>query len=125
MRLLVLSALAALVMMACPAVARDAGGDKGPMEKAGKFLDQGVIRARDFLSDSAITARIKRRLMEDEFVSVFDIKITTVDQRVIVEGDVKNEELATRTMGIVRATEGVKDAENHLMIYTQTPSKVK
>ncbi len=125
MRLSALLGLALLLMMACPATAQETGEEKGPMEKAGKFLDQGVIKARDFLSDSAITARIKRRLMEDEFVSVFDIKITTIDQMVIVEGDVQSEELATRVMGIVRATEGVKQAENRMMIYTKAPSKVE
>ena len=94
--------------------------EKGPMEKTGAYIDKsvgkGVEVTKDFFSDSAITARVKERLVRDEHVSGFDIMITTRKGLVIVEGDVDSETVAERTMDIVRATKGVRKAENHINI---------
>ncbi len=95
------------------------------MEKAGEFLDKGLEKGADFFSDSAVTARIKKRLFTDDKVSGFDIKITTRDGNVIVEGEIDSEELAKRALEIVRNTQGVKSAENHMTLISKSSSSAQ
>ncbi len=97
--------------------------EKGPMERTGEYIDDsveaGVETTKEFFSDSAITTRVKQRLLRDEHVSVFDIGITTKHGNVIVEGEVASEKLAERAMEIVLSTKGVRSAENHITIEKQ------
>lgn len=116
-----LAALAAAALLAAPAFA----GDEGPMERVGKAIDEGVESARDFLNDAAITTRVKKKLIRDEYVSGFDIDVTTIDGRVTLEGSAPSEEVAQRAVDIARATKGVKSVDNRLWIVTRTPSKAR
>ncbi|MGK7345548.1 MAG: BON domain-containing protein [Candidatus Nitrospinota bacterium M3_3B_026] len=115
------AALAAAALLAAPAFAQG----EGPMERVGKTIDEGVENARGFLSDAAITTRVKKRLIRDDYVSGFDIDVTTIDGRVTLEGDTPSEEVAQRAVEIARATEGVKSVDNRLWIVTRTPSKAQ
>jgi len=119
-------ALAALIaaLSVSPAFAEHEK-DKGALEKAGEYVDESVKAATDLVTDSAITARIKNRLFKDDYVSGLHIRITTREGIVIVEGKVDSEALAKRAMDIVRATRGVKGAENHMRVVTVTHSQVK
>jgi len=101
------------------------GAEKGVMEKAGEVVDRGIEQTRDFFSDSAITTRIKTRLLRDDYVSGFDIKIGTKEGFCSVKGEVESEKLAMRVMGIVRSTKGVKGAKNHLVVVKRSRSTVK
>jgi len=124
MRLLLAAGLVAALAVTGAAAGEEAK-EKGTVEKAGAYIDQGLESARDLFSDSAITTRIKKRLVDDPVVPGLNVKITTRNQIVIVEGEVDSEDIARRTMDIVRATEGVKDAENHLRIVIKKPSRVR
>ncbi|VAX25067.1 hypothetical protein MNBD_NITROSPINAE04-2419 [hydrothermal vent metagenome] len=120
MRLLIIFIFAAFVFTG-PAY----GEGKGVMEKAGETIDRGIENTKDFFSDSAITTRVKTRLLKDDYVSGFDIKISTKDGVCSVKGEVESEKLARRVMGITRSTKGVKSAKNHLVVVKRSRSAVK
>lgn len=122
MRLLLIFILAVFTLTG-PAPAF--GGEKGVMGKAGDVIGRGVEKTKDFFSDSTITTRVKARLLRDDYVSGFDIKISTKDGVCSVKGEVENEKLASRVMGIVRATKGVKSATNELVVVKRSRSAVK
>lgn len=98
---------------------------KGAMEKVGAVIDEKVEQTKEYLGDAAVTARIKRRLFQDDNVPAKDIKVTVDDGVATLEGDVPDEETAQRALEIARATEGVKKTENHLSIVHKTPSKAR
>lgn len=110
-----------LVFAASPAVAGDKD-EPGPIEKAGAFIDSGIRKTKDYFSDTAITSRVKNRLIRDEHISGFDIKVFTNQGAVSVSGDVDGEDMASRVMSIVRATEGVKSVRNELTVVTRASS---
>ncbi len=99
--------------------------DKGTMEKAGAYIDKTVEGAKEFLSDTTLTARVKKRLYDDEKTDSGQLKITTDHGTVLVEGEVRSEDMARRVIAIVKATEGVMKTENRLVILTGTPSQIK
>jgi osmotically-inducible protein OsmY len=101
------------------------GDEKGALEKAGAAMDRGIEKTKDYFGDSAITSRVKTRLVKDDYVSGFYIKISTKVGACSVSGEVANEKLATRVMEIVRATKGVKSATNGLLIVKKTLSTVR
>lgn len=111
---LVLAALA----MPCAAWAEE----KGAAEKAGAAIDRGLENTKEYLSDSAVTARVKKRLLQDPKVSGFDVKVSTQDGVVTLTGDLESEESVARVLAITRATEGVKQAVNRMMIVIRAPS---
>lgn len=118
--------LAVLVFSASasPAVAGDQA-ETGPIEKAGAFIDSGIRKTKDYFTDTAITSRVKNRLIRDEYISGFDIKVSTSRGAVTVSGDVDGENMARRVMSIVRATEGVRSARNELTVVTRTSSTAR
>lgn len=99
--------------------------DKGAMERAGAALDRGVDRTREFFSDVAITTRIKQRLIEDEIISVNDVSVKTIDGVVTLRGEIKNEAVAQRIMDVVRATKGVLNVENKMVLVVKKRSKAQ
>ncbi len=100
-----------------------ANEEKGAMERAGAALDRGVDRTREFWGDVAITTRIKQRLMEDEIISVNDVSVKTNDGVVTLRGEIKNESIAQRIMDVVRATKGVLNVENKMVLVVKKRSK--
>jgi len=122
MRLLLIFIFTALIFTS-PVPA--SGEEKGVMEKAGEVVDRGIENTKDFFSDSAITTRVKTRLLRDDYVSGFDVKIATREGVCSVNGEVESEKLARRVMGIVRATKGVKSARNRLVVVKRSRSTVK
>ena len=98
---------------------------KGAMERFGATVDEKVEKTKEFFSDSAVTARIKRRLFQDDTVPAKDIKVTVDNGVATLEGDAPGEEIAQRALEIARATEGVVKVENRLSIIHRTPSKSK
>ncbi len=124
MRFFILAGLAAFLFTGNVSFAGEEK-EKGAMERAGSAIDSGVQKTKDFFSDSAITTRVKTRLFRDDYVSGLHTKIKTKNGICIVSGEAESEKLARRVMDIVRATRGVKGAENHMIIVTKTSSQVK
>jgi osmotically-inducible protein OsmY len=98
---------------------------KGAMERFGASVDEKVERTKEFFSDAAVTARIKRRLFKDDIIPAKEIKVTVDNGVATLEGDASSEEIAQRALDITLATEGVEKVENRLSIVHRTPSKSK
>ncbi len=118
-------ALALFIVTAAGAGIASENEETGPMERAGAALDRGIDRTKDFLSDTAITARVKKRFIEDEFVKMWKIKVSTSDRVVTLEGDVASEKIAQRAVDIAAATKGVIKVNNSLEIVTRTHSTAR
>lgn len=126
MRFILTIILAVLVFSAAASpVMADDQAEPGPIEKAGAFIDSGFNKTKSYFTDTAITSRVKNRLIRDEYISGFDIKVSTSQGTVTVTGEVDGENMARRVMAIVRATEGVQDARNELTVVTRASSTVR
>ncbi len=108
------------LIFAGPAMADS--NDEGAFNRAGKSIDSGIKKTKEFFTDSAITGRVKKRLSRDDYVSVFNFNITTSKGVVTVKGETDSEKIAQRVIDITRATKGVKEVENQIMIISKAPS---
>jgi len=70
-------------------------------------IEIGTPKLRTVLSDSWITARIKRRLWQDKLVSGFKIHVDTVNGKVYLQGVVNQLIERQRAKDIARGTPGV------------------
>ncbi len=70
-------------------------------------LEIGQPKIRTVLSDSWITTRIKRDLLDDKLVSGLKIHVETVDGKVYLQGVVKSLVERQRAKDIARGTPGV------------------
>jgi hyperosmotically inducible protein len=65
-------------------------------------------------SDSAITSKIKAKLLKDEGLKSFKVSVETHEGIVILSGFVKTVEQIKQTEKIASETEGVKSVKNRL-----------
>lgn len=121
-RLVAVLALGVLLGATAPAWTEE---KKGAMERFGASVDEKVERTKEFFSDAAVTARVKRRLFKDDMVPAKEIRVTVDNGVATLEGDAPSEEIAQRAIDITLATEGVEKVENRLFIVHRTPSKSK
>lgn len=99
--------------------------ERGTMEKFGSVVDQKIDSAKEFFGDSAVTARIKKRFIEDKQIPGKDVKVSVDNGVATLEGDVESEAVAQRAIDVAKATEGVKSVENKMMIISKSPSQSK
>lgn len=105
------------VVLALPAQANGRiDAHHGLFEETGRRMDKTIDLTRDYLRDSLITARVKKRLFKDEESSLFNIKVLTRNGVVIVNGEVPTEKNAAWIMGIVRSTPGVMEARDEMIV---------
>jgi hyperosmotically inducible periplasmic protein len=111
------------------------------LEKAGKQIDQAINNSEkrieaakdsavdstkatgEYLEDSVITAKIKTALLNDDFLKLLPIDVTTVNGVVTLRGTVDSEQLVGRAIGLVNSQEHVKSVQNELSVKTSVPSK--
>lgn len=111
------------------------------LEKAGKQIDQVISNSEkhmgeakdsvvdttkatgEYLDDSVITAKIKTALLNDGFLNLAPIEVTTVNGVVTLRGTVASEQLVGRALGLVSSQEHVKSVQNELLVKTSVPSK--
>lgn len=65
-------------------------------------------KAKNLISDSAITAAIKGKYALDDQVNALDVKVETINGEVIITGKVADSSTAERAITLARETEGVK-----------------
>jgi len=120
---------------------KSAQSSNDALEKAGRQIDQAISNtekhveaAKDsvvdttkatgaYLDDSVITAKIKTALLNDDFLKLAPIDVTTVDGVVTLRGTVDSEQLVARAIGLVNNQEHVKSVKNELLVKTSVPSK--
>jgi len=70
-----------------------------------------------FVKDSAITTKIKSKLAKEHITSLGRIHVDTDQNGVVVlSGSARTQEAIDKAVEIARATKGVKDVENQLVI---------
>ncbi len=113
--------------------------EKGPAEKAGKQIDQAVKNTNDqivetnkaiineqtntkpespgdYFDDSAITGKIKAKLIADTQVAGAKIEVTTNQGVVILSGVVDSQVIADKALQIAESVTDVKRVENNLLV---------
>ncbi|WP_404409371.1 BON domain-containing protein [Pseudidiomarina marina] len=126
---LILASLAALVLSACSQQEENDTREKAQssLEQATEATQQAASdaadytretaeRTGDFLSDSAITARVKTALFEADQVSAGNINVETINGHVVLSGVVATSEEAELAAQLAQGVEGVKSVENDIEV---------
>ncbi|WP_417659914.1 BON domain-containing protein [Pseudidiomarina sp.] len=126
---LILAFLATVSLAACSQQEQDDTRDKAQssLEQATEATKQAASdaadftrdtaeRTGDFLSDSAITARVKTALFEADQLSASAINVETIDGNVVLSGVVTTSEEADLAAQLASGVEGVKSVENDIEV---------
>ncbi|MGB4782120.1 BON domain-containing protein [Candidatus Methylomirabilis sp.] len=70
----------------------------------------------EYLDDSAITAKIKTKLLGDSTISGFAITVETFRGRVILAGFVNSQAQVDRAIALSREVSGVREVQSALVI---------
>jgi hyperosmotically inducible protein len=79
-------------------------------------LDVGSDGIRHAVSDGAVTARIKGKLVEGEMTRFSDVSVTTNNGVVTLTGTVPDEQALKQVLSVARGSEGVTRVENDVTI---------
>ncbi len=69
-----------------------------------------------YLDDTAITSKVKAKILQDEQLKVLQIGVTTYNGKVQLSGFVDNAATKARATQVVRTVEGVTAVENDLVV---------
>lgn len=70
----------------------------------------------EYIDSSAITAKVKAALADDELVKARDVSVETFRGTVQLSGFVATEEQKDRATVVAESVEGVKDVKNNLIV---------
>ncbi len=70
----------------------------------------------EYIDDSAITTKVKTKLLGDPIVSGFAISVETFRGRVILSGFVNSQAQMDRAVALAREVPGVKEVQSALVI---------
>ena len=83
----------------------------------GTYQDSGSERsATEAAKDTAITAEIKARHLDDAIVSMFDVSVRTVNGRVTLAGSVGSYEARNQAYRLARQVDGVTAVINQIRV---------
>lgn len=118
-----------------------AQASKEALEKAGKQFDQAINNTEkhiegakesvvdagkatgEYFDDAAITAKIKTVMLNDDFLKLAPIEVTTTNGVVTLSGAVDSEQLVGRAIGLANSQQHVKSVQSELTIKPSTPSQ--
>jgi|SRR5690554_887559 len=83
---------------------------------AADFARESAERTGDYLSDSAITARVKTALFDAEQISASSINVETINGHVVLSGVVTTSEEADLAVQLAEGIEGVQSVENDIEV---------
>lgn len=93
---------------------RDGRLDREEFVKAQSIYDR--MRAGTYVSDRAITAKVKAALVKSRDVSALAVKVDTHDGTVLLSGFVNTEQQALRAHEIAASIAGVKSVKSNLVV---------
>jgi len=93
---------------------RDGKLDRDEFVKAQAIYDR--VRAKAYIDDSVITARVKAALVKDKEVSALAVTVKTDKGVVLLSGFVDNEQQARRAQEIAASIAGVKSVKSNLVV---------
>jgi hyperosmotically inducible periplasmic protein len=82
----------------------------------GEAVATGAIRAKQAVSDSTLTARIKSKMALDDTVDAAAINVDTVGSTVTLSGTVRSEAERTKALQLARETNGVTSVTDRLVV---------
>jgi osmotically-inducible protein OsmY len=82
----------------------------------GEAVAKGTIRAKQAVSDSTLTARIKSKMALDDTVDATAINVDTVGSTVTLSGTVRSEAERTKALLLARETTGVTSVTDRLVV---------
>lgn len=86
------------------------------LDKAGDKIDNSLQKADSYLDDSAITAKVKEKLLEHKGINSRDIVVKTEKGVVHLSGFVKSKHQAAKIVKIVHGIKGVKSVKSTIEI---------
>ena len=88
--------------------------DKDEFVKAQAIYDR--MRAKAYIADSVITAKVKAALVKDPDVRALEVSVQTEKGIVLLSGFVDNERQARRAQEIATLIAGVKSVKSNLVV---------
>jgi osmotically-inducible protein OsmY len=82
----------------------------------GKKLSEAGSEATEFLSDAALTTKIKAKMGLDDYVPAAAVHVSTTNAVVTLSGTVSSDEERRRALQLARETKGVKSVVDQLKV---------
>lgn len=83
---------------------------------AGCAVTRGQQTAGAYIDDSAITASVKTRMLEDERVAGTSVTVETLNGTVMLSGFAKSQAEKTAAESIARKVDGVRAVKNEITV---------
>lgn len=85
-------------------------------DDAGQKIDNSASKVGNFMDDSAITAKVKAALVDEESVKSTDISVKTEEKVVTLSGNVESQDEAKKAVSIAKDVEGVSSVDDKLHV---------
>ncbi len=82
----------------------------------GEKLAEAGNKAAAFISDAALTAKVKSKMELDDHVKAADIHVSTTAHVVTLSGTARTADERQRAVALARDTEGVKEVIDHVRV---------
>lgn len=93
------------------------------LDDAKKILNEKIEATGQYIDDSSITVNVKRAILDDPLLKVFQIKVTTVNGIVQLSGELDSQENIDKAIEVVERQKDVKSVQNDLVVKTETLSE--
>ncbi|GGD27166.1 molecular chaperone OsmY [Franconibacter daqui] len=98
---------------------------KSTADTAGQKIDSSMNKVGNFMDDSAITAKVKAALVDDENIKSTDISVKTEKSVVTLSGFVESQGQAEQAVKIAKGVEGVQSVSDKLHVRDGKDQSVK
>lgn len=92
------------------------GGAFAQTETTGQKIDSSMNKVGNFMDDSAITAKVKAALVDDDTVKSTDISVKTENKVVTLSGFVASQAEAEKAVSVAKGVEGVTSVSDKLHV---------
>ncbi|ELY4573890.1 molecular chaperone OsmY [Cronobacter turicensis] len=115
------------VMASSSAFAENSAAEstKSTADSAGQKIDSSMNKVGNFMDDSAITAKVKAALVDDEQIKSTDISVKTEKSVVTLSGFVESQAQAEEAVKIAKGVEGVASVSDKLHVRDGEDKSVK
>lgn len=94
-------------------------------ESAGQKIDSSMKKVGNFMDDSAITAKVKAALVDDEAIKSSDISVKTDNKAVTLSGFVTSQAEAEKAVQLAKGVEGVASVSDKLHVKDSKTQSLK
>ncbi|WP_312240926.1 molecular chaperone OsmY [Pantoea sp.] len=94
-------------------------------DSAGDKIDSSMKKVGGFMDDSAVTAKAKAALVDDETIKSTDISVETHQGVVTLSGFVASPEQSEKAVAVVKKVEGVKSVSDKLHVKESSEQSIK